>query len=147
MEVREQIEENLVNINVIVTTYGMAKRKEDNKFIRRLKPIVSTFRSSRYYDFRSNSEINDDRFAFMTRVTSSRTASLPDILSLCEFLPDFDCFSQGLHYRIICVNWHLYLALFFLLSFASIVKILNIFSVTKHERLMNHTPLCSRHSG
>lgn len=38
--VREQIEGNLENLNVIVTTYTLAKQKEDNKFLRRLKPVV-----------------------------------------------------------------------------------------------------------
>lgn len=40
LDVREQIEENLDKLNVIVTTYGMAKRKEDNRFLRHLKPVV-----------------------------------------------------------------------------------------------------------
>ena len=40
IDVREQIEANLSNLNVIVTTYGLAKRKEDNKFLRQLKPVV-----------------------------------------------------------------------------------------------------------
>ena len=40
VDVREQIEHNLENLNVIVTTYGLAKRKEDNKFLRHLKPVV-----------------------------------------------------------------------------------------------------------
>ena len=39
--VREQIESNLDTIDVIVTTYAMAKTKDDNKFIRHLKPVVS----------------------------------------------------------------------------------------------------------
>lgn len=39
--VREQIEENLDTLNVIVTTYTLAKQKDDNKFLRRLKPVVS----------------------------------------------------------------------------------------------------------
>jgi hypothetical protein len=40
LDVREQIEANLENLNVIVTTYGLAKRKEDNRFLRHLKPVV-----------------------------------------------------------------------------------------------------------
>ena len=43
VDVREQIEENLENLNVIVTTYTLAKQKEDNKFLRRLKPVVCVF--------------------------------------------------------------------------------------------------------
>ena len=43
VDVRDQIEENLENLNVIVTTYGLAKRKEDNKFLRHLKPVVCVF--------------------------------------------------------------------------------------------------------
>lgn len=39
--VREQIEDSLENLNVIITTYGMAKGKEDNRFLRHLKPVVS----------------------------------------------------------------------------------------------------------
>ena len=39
--VREQIEENLDTLNVIVTTYTLAKQKDYNKFLRRLKPVVS----------------------------------------------------------------------------------------------------------
>jgi SWI/SNF-related matrix-associated actin-dependent regulator 1 of chromatin subfamily A len=37
----EQILEHRDGINVIVTTYDMAAKKEDNKFMRRLKPDVS----------------------------------------------------------------------------------------------------------
>ena len=40
--VREQIKDNLDTINVVVTTYGMAKIPEDNKFLRRLKFVVSS---------------------------------------------------------------------------------------------------------
>lgn len=46
--VREQIEENLENLNVIVTTYTLAKQKEDNKFLRRLKPVVCVSINSRF---------------------------------------------------------------------------------------------------
>lgn len=34
--IREQIEHNIDNINVVVTTYGMAKAKLDNRFLRHL---------------------------------------------------------------------------------------------------------------
>jgi SWI/SNF-related matrix-associated actin-dependent regulator 1 of chromatin subfamily A len=38
----DQILENRDQINVVVTTYDMAAKKEDNKFMRRLKPDVSS---------------------------------------------------------------------------------------------------------
>jgi hypothetical protein len=38
----ETILENRDRINVLVTTYDMAAKKEDNKFMRRLRPDVST---------------------------------------------------------------------------------------------------------
>ena len=41
--VREQIEENLDEINVIVTTYGMAKRKEDNRWLRKLQLVACVY--------------------------------------------------------------------------------------------------------
>ncbi|MCJ1270287.1 hypothetical protein MMC22_010183 [Lobaria immixta] len=41
--IRQQIEDNVENLNVIVTTYGMARRKDDNKFLRRLKPVVCVY--------------------------------------------------------------------------------------------------------
>lgn len=41
--VREQIESNVDTINVVVTTYGMARSKDDNKFLRHLKPVVSAW--------------------------------------------------------------------------------------------------------
>lgn len=43
MAVREQIESNVDTINVIVTTYGMARSKDDNKFLRHLQPVVSAW--------------------------------------------------------------------------------------------------------
>lgn len=41
--VREQIQENIGDLNVIVTTYNMAKQKDDNKFLRHLKPVVCVY--------------------------------------------------------------------------------------------------------
>ncbi len=41
--VREQIQENIRDLNVIVTTYNMAKQKDDNKFLRHLKPVVCVY--------------------------------------------------------------------------------------------------------
>ena len=41
--VREQIQDNLGDLNVIVTTYNMAKQKDDNKFLRQLKPVVCVY--------------------------------------------------------------------------------------------------------
>lgn len=43
----ESILERRDSINVIVTTYDLAAKKEDNKFLRRLKPDVSFPYSSR----------------------------------------------------------------------------------------------------
>ena len=43
LAVREQIEENLDDINVIVTTYGMAKRKEDNRWLRKLQLVACVY--------------------------------------------------------------------------------------------------------
>jgi SWI/SNF-related matrix-associated actin-dependent regulator 1 of chromatin subfamily A len=37
----ERILEHSDQINVVITTYDMAAKKEDNKFMRRLKPDVS----------------------------------------------------------------------------------------------------------
>ncbi len=41
--VREQIQENIGDLNVIITTYNMAKQKDDNKFLRHLKPVVCVY--------------------------------------------------------------------------------------------------------
>lgn len=40
-EMAESILERREQINVIVTTYDLAAKKEDNKFLRRLRPDVS----------------------------------------------------------------------------------------------------------
>ncbi|CAD6504164.1 BgTH12-05899 [Blumeria graminis f. sp. triticale] len=42
-EMAEAILENRANINIVVTTYDMAAKKEDNKFMRRLKPDVCVY--------------------------------------------------------------------------------------------------------
>ncbi|MCJ1311147.1 hypothetical protein MMC25_004817 [Agyrium rufum] len=42
-EARENIEYNRESINVIVTTYSMAKQRDDNKFLRKLKPQVCVY--------------------------------------------------------------------------------------------------------
>ncbi|KAI9731495.1 MAG: hypothetical protein M1834_004615 [Cirrosporium novae-zelandiae] len=42
-EFRAEIENNLDSINVIVTTYSMAKQKEDSRFLRTLRPCVCVF--------------------------------------------------------------------------------------------------------
>ena len=42
-EIRDQIETDLNSINVIVTTYQIAKTKDDNKFLRRLKPVCAIY--------------------------------------------------------------------------------------------------------
>lgn len=41
--VREQIRQNIDSIDVVVTTYSMAKLKEETKFLRRLSPVVCVF--------------------------------------------------------------------------------------------------------
>ena len=41
--VREQIQREIESINVIVTTYGMAKLKDETKFLRRLSPVVCVY--------------------------------------------------------------------------------------------------------
>ncbi len=41
--VREQILDSLGELNVIVTTYNMAKQKDDNRFLRHLKPVVCVY--------------------------------------------------------------------------------------------------------
>ena len=38
---RLQIEGNIAQINVIITTYDLAAKKVDSKFLRHLKPTVS----------------------------------------------------------------------------------------------------------
>lgn len=67
VDVREQIEHNLDNLNVIVTTYGLAKRKEDNKFLRHLKPVVclSMLRDSTIVSLRSP---DGHRYAYTMKV-------------------------------------------------------------------------------
>lgn len=40
-EMADAILNNRETINIVVTTYDMAAKKEDNKFLRRLKPDVS----------------------------------------------------------------------------------------------------------
>ena len=40
-EMADAILNNRDTINIVVTTYDMAAKKEDNKFLRRLKPDVS----------------------------------------------------------------------------------------------------------
>ena len=42
-EVREQIRQNIDSINVIVTTYGMAKRKDETKFLKKLSPVACVY--------------------------------------------------------------------------------------------------------
>jgi SWI/SNF-related matrix-associated actin-dependent regulator 1 of chromatin subfamily A len=37
----DAILENSQSINIVVTTYDMAAKKEDNKFLRKLRPDVS----------------------------------------------------------------------------------------------------------
>ena len=41
--VQTQILDNLDTLNVIITTYTLAKTKDDNKFLRRLKPVVCVY--------------------------------------------------------------------------------------------------------
>jgi SWI/SNF-related matrix-associated actin-dependent regulator 1 of chromatin subfamily A len=40
-EIRLQLESNIEHINVIITTYDIAAKKADGKFLRHLKPTVS----------------------------------------------------------------------------------------------------------
>jgi len=42
-EVREQIRQNIESIDVVVTTYSMAKLKDETRFLRRLSPVVCVF--------------------------------------------------------------------------------------------------------
>ena len=41
--IQADIEDNLASINVVVTTYTIAKAKQDNSFLRKLKPICTIF--------------------------------------------------------------------------------------------------------
>ena len=41
--IQTQILDNLDTINIVVTTYTLAKTKDDNKFLRKLKPVVCVF--------------------------------------------------------------------------------------------------------
>lgn len=41
--IQADIEDNLASINVVVTTYTIAKAKQDNTFLRRLKPVCTIF--------------------------------------------------------------------------------------------------------
>ena len=47
-EVREQIRQNIESINVIVTTYGMAKLPDETKFLRKLSPVVCVYDEGHY---------------------------------------------------------------------------------------------------
>ncbi|TVY84992.1 ATP-dependent helicase fft2 [Lachnellula suecica] len=47
-EMADSILENRDQINIIVTTYDMAAKKEDNKFMRRLKPDVCVYDEGHY---------------------------------------------------------------------------------------------------
>lgn len=42
-EVRQQISKNIKSIDVIVTTYGMARRKDETSFLRKLSPVVCVY--------------------------------------------------------------------------------------------------------
>ncbi|KAL9130950.1 MAG: hypothetical protein Q9217_000996 [Psora testacea] len=42
-EIRDRIEANATSINVIVTTYDLATKKDDNKFLRKLRPICCVY--------------------------------------------------------------------------------------------------------
>lgn len=46
--IRTQIEAASDSLNVLITTYGIAKIKEDNKFLRRLKPVVCVYDEGHY---------------------------------------------------------------------------------------------------
>ena len=41
--IQTEIEENIASINVVVTTYGIAKVKQDNSFLRKLKPVCTIY--------------------------------------------------------------------------------------------------------
>ena len=41
--IQTQILDNLDSLNIVVTTYTLAKTKDDNKFLRKLKPIVCVY--------------------------------------------------------------------------------------------------------
>jgi hypothetical protein len=62
-EMAENILTQREEINVIVTTYDMAASKEDNKFMRRLRPDVGFVRWTFWQLLMSN------RCVFMMRVT------------------------------------------------------------------------------
>ena len=42
-EIRDKIEANIATINVVVTTYDLAAKKDDNKFLRRLNPVCCVY--------------------------------------------------------------------------------------------------------
>ena len=42
-EIREQIEHDREDLNVVITTYTIAKKKEDNKFLRKLQPVCCVY--------------------------------------------------------------------------------------------------------
>lgn len=46
-DLRDDIESMEVKPNVIITTYTLASKKDDTKFLRRLKPCVSNYHSCR----------------------------------------------------------------------------------------------------
>ncbi len=46
--IQEQISDNTDSVNVIVTTYGIAKVKDDNKFLRTLKPVCCVYDEGHY---------------------------------------------------------------------------------------------------
>ncbi len=61
-EMADQILDNRAQINVVVTTYDMAAKKEDNKFMRKLNPDVG------YFSCRKSRQANGSRSASTMKV-------------------------------------------------------------------------------
>lgn len=89
-EIREQLEQNRETINVVITTYNLAKMKEDNKFFRRLKPVCCIFdeghmlRNSKAAGYEAYMRINA-RFRLLLTGTPLQN-NLRELVSLLGFI-------------------------------------------------------------
>jgi SWI/SNF-related matrix-associated actin-dependent regulator 1 of chromatin subfamily A len=70
-EMADAILANRDSVNIVVTTYDMAQKKEDNKFMRRLRPDVSYANSSSF----SRHNLTKYRSAYTMRVTTLRMST------------------------------------------------------------------------
>ncbi|KAL8660964.1 MAG: hypothetical protein Q9202_006034 [Teloschistes flavicans] len=88
--IRQQIEENLDDINVIVTTYGVAKAKDDCKFLRRLPLQVCVYDEGHILKNRKSAAYEQlTRFKSTFRLLLTGTPlqnNLSELVSLLAFI-------------------------------------------------------------